>query len=139
MMQLKTISVLTLLLMIYGGQSAYAGSQLPPWFTDPHLPGYHGFSVTASPQSVGGLDGQRRVAMMMARAELGRIKQVNVNSREQIRQSSSAEGSKVDMQSQVQVSSSQLLDLSKMEVREEWVDPATGELYLWILVPYRQP
>ena len=108
---------------------------LPAWYHEPNMPGYLGISVSAPVQTMGGLEAQRRVAISKARAELGRIARVNVQSSNVIRESSSQDQSTTDFQSQTRLSSTEALDVSNMQVKEEWVDTKTGELYIRVLVP----
>ena len=126
--------LVTLLTACMGSGSKVAGVQPPDWFYNPDIPGYIGVSTTASPQSFGGIEAQQRVAESKARAELGRMARVQVQSRNLIRKSDQ-EG--VDMQTASRLSSAEMLDLSRMEVREQWLHPTTGDLYIWVLVPKR--
>lgn len=116
------------------GGSRVAGVELPDWFYNPDIPGYIGISTTAAPQSFGGLEAQQRVAESKARAELGRMARVQVQSKNLIRKSDQ-EG--VDMRTDSRLSSAEILDLSRMEVREQWLHPTTGDLYIWVLLPKR--
>ena len=126
--------LVSLLTACMGSGSKVAGVQPPDWFYNPDIPGYIGVSTTASPQSFGGIEAQQRVAESKARAELGRMARVQVQSRNLIRKSDQ-EG--VDMQTASRLSSAEMLDLSRMEVREQWLHPTTGDLYIWVLVPKR--
>ena len=126
--------LVSLLTACMGSGSKVAGVQPPDWFYNPDLPGYIGVSTTATPQSFGGIEAQQRVAESKARAELGRMARVQVQSRNLIRKSDQ-EG--VDMQTASRLSSAEMLDLSRMEVREQWLHPTTGDLYIWVLVPKR--
>lgn len=113
-------------------------TQPPAWFHEPDVPGYLGISVSASVQPMGGLEAQRRVALTKARAELGRINRVHVQSKNVLHQSSNNTGATTDFQNQTRLSSSEMLDVSNMEVREEWIDLANGDLYIWVLIPKKQ-
>ncbi|MDH5391634.1 MAG: hypothetical protein OEY11_00480 [Gammaproteobacteria bacterium] len=108
------------------------GVQLPDWFYNPNIPGYVGVSSIAPPQSFGGIKAQQRVAELKAQAELGRMKQLLVQSETRLHQSNQQ---KSDMQTQSRLSSATTLDLSRTMVREQWLHPKTGDLYLWMLAP----
>ena len=129
---LLTLSLIT---ACNGGMVRPSNSQLPDWYYEPDMPGYLGISVSAPVQSMGGIEAQRRVAISKARAELGRIARVNVQSSNVIRESSSKDESTTDFQNRTRLSSTEALDVSNMQVKEEWVDTKTGELYIRVLVP----
>ncbi|MCW8956545.1 MAG: hypothetical protein OQL09_06650 [Gammaproteobacteria bacterium] len=134
MNRLIVLLITTLLSACMGTGSKIAGVQPPDWFHNPDIPGYIGFSAKAAPQSFGGIEAQQRVAESKARAELGRMARVQVQSRNLVRKSDQ-EG--VDMQTASRLSSAEMLDLSRMEVREQWLHPVTGDLYIWVLLPKR--
>jgi len=125
----------TLIAACNGGAVRPSASQPPAWFHEPDVPGYLGISVSAPVQAMGGIEAQRRVALSKARAELGRINRVNVQSKNVIQQSANSTGAATDFQNQTRVSSSEILDVSAMQIREEWIDPSNGDLYIWALVP----
>ena len=129
---LLTMSLIT---ACNGGMVRPSNSQLPDWYYEPDMPGYLGISVSAPVQSMGGIEAQRRVAISKARAELGRITRVNVQSSNVIRESSSKDQSTTDFQNRTRLSSTEALDVSNMQVKEEWIDTKTGELYIRVLVP----
>lgn len=133
--RLLLLLTMSLITACNGGMVRPANSQLPAWFNEPDIPGYLGISVSAPVQSMGGLEGQRRVALSKARAELGRITRLNVQSSNVISQTSNKEQTSTDFQNRTRISSTETLDVSNMQVKEEWVDPATNELYIWVLVP----
>ena len=133
--RLLILLTMSLITACNGGMVRPSNSQLPAWYYEPDMPGYLGISVSAPVQSMGGIEAQRRVAISKARAELGRITRVNVQSSNVISQISSRDQSTTDFQNRTRLSSSEHLDVSNMEVREEWVDPKTGELYIWTLTP----
>lgn len=134
MNKLIVLLIISMLSACMGTGTKVAGVELPNWFHDPDIPGYIGISATAAPQSFGGIEAQQRVAESKARAELGRMARVQVQSRNLVRKSDQ-EG--VDMQTASRLSSAEMLDLSRMEVREQWLHPTTGDLYIWVLVPKR--
>lgn len=112
-----------------------AAPTLPAWYHEPNLPGYLGISVSAPVQTMGGLEAQRRVAMSKARAELGRITRLQVQSSQVIHESSHNNKTTTDMQTQTRLSSTATLDVSNMEIKAEWLDPSTHQLYIWVVLP----
>lgn len=133
--RLLLLLTMSLITACNDGMVRPANSQLPGWYYEPGMPGYLGISVSAPVQSMGGIEAQRRVAISKARAELGRIARVNVQSSNVIRESGSKDQSTTDFQNRTRLSSTEALDVSNMQVKEEWVDPETGELYVRVLVP----
>jgi len=106
--------------------------QLPHWYHNPNIPGYVGVSTIAPPQSFGGIKAQQRVAELKAQAELGRMKQLLVQSETHLQQSNQQQ-SRMDTHSRL--SSATTLDLSRAVIREQWQHPLSGDLYIWMLVP----
>ena len=95
------------------------------------MPGYTGISVSAAPQAFGGIEAQRRVALLKVHAELGRIQRVTVNTELVLTESSDSR----DLQTQTRLSSTEALDVSELEIRDEWIDPTTQTLYIRVLIP----
>ncbi len=108
---------------------------LPAWFYDPSFPGYVGVTASAPPQSIGGVEGQRRAALLMARAEMARMQGVQVTASSKTTVTSSKTGVQFSNADMRRLGTTQLLQLNNAEIKQEWVHPATGELYLWLVFP----
>jgi hypothetical protein len=108
---------------------------LPVWYDDPSLPGYVGVTASAPPQSIGGLEGQRRAALLIARAEMARMKSVQVQSLSQSSTTTTSSGVTFSNEDFRRVGSTQLLQLNNVVVKDEWINPETGELFLWLVYP----
>lgn len=116
-----------------GGSNASAGS--PAWILNPDKPGYQGVVGSAPKQDWGGREAQRRVALMKARQELAQMVRVQVESttRSQVVERAGKASRDSDIETRLQ--SSVALSLDQARVIEEWVDPQSGELYLWLVTP----
>jgi len=116
-----------------GGMVAGAGS--PAWILNPDKPGYQGVVGAAPKQGWGGIEAQRRVALMKARQELAQMVRVQVESTTRTRVEERAGKVSRDADFETKLQSSVSLSLEKAQVIEEWVDPESGELYLWLVTP----
>lgn len=112
--------------------------QLPAWYDDPSYPGYIGVIASAPPQSMGGLEGQRRAALLLARAEMARMKSVQVQSLSLTSTTTTGSGVTFSNEDFRRVGSTQLLQLNNVVVKDEWIHPQTGELFLWLVYPVGQ-
>ena len=116
-----------------GGPVAGAGS--PAWILNPDKPGYQGVVGSAPKQDWGGHEAQYRVALMKARQELAQMVRVQVESttRSQVEERAGKVSRDADIETRLQ--SRVALSLENAHVIEEWVDPQSGELYLWLVTP----
>lgn len=116
-----------------GGSNVGAGSTA--WILNHDKPGYQGVVGSAPKQDWGGREAQRRVALMKARQELAQMVRVQVESttRSQIEEHAGKVSRDADIETRLQ--SSVALSLDQARVIEEWVDPQSGELYLWLVTP----
>ncbi len=116
-----------------GSPNVGAGS--PAWILNPDKPGYQGVVGSAPKQDWGGREAQRRVALMKARQELAQMVRVQVESttRSQVEEHAGKVSRDSDIETRLQ--SSVALSLDQARVIEEWVDPQSGELYLWLVTP----
>lgn len=116
-----------------GGTNVGAGS--PAWILNPDKPGYQGVVGSAPKQDWGGREAQYRVALMKARQELAQMVRVQVESttRSQVEDRAGKVSRDSDIETRLQ--SSVALSLEQARVIEEWVDPRSGELYLWLVTP----
>ena len=112
--------------------------ELPAWYNDPSLPGYIGVTASAPPQSMGGLEGQRRAALLIARAEMARMKSVQVQSLSQSSTTTTGSGVTYSNDDFRRAGSTQLLQLNNVVIKDEWIHPETGELFLWLVYPVSQ-
>lgn len=112
--------------------------ELPFWYDNPSYHGYIGVTASAPPQSIGGLEGQRRAALLIARAEMARMKGVQVQSLSLTSTTSTSSGVTFSNEDFRRAGSTQLLQLNNVVVRDEWVHPETGELFLWLVYPVSQ-
>ena len=118
-----------------GPVSPVGGVELPAWYYDPSYPGYIGVTASAPPQSMGGLEGQRRAALLIARAEMARMKSAQVQSLSQTSTTTTSSGVTFSNEDFRRVGSTQLLQLGNVEIKDEWIHPETGELFLWLVYP----
>lgn len=112
-----------------------AGTGSPAWILNPDKPGYQGVVGSAPKQDWGGREAQYRVALMKARQELAQMVRVQVESttRSEIEERAGKVSRDADIETRLQ--SSVALSLENARVIEEWVDPQSGELYLWLVTP----
>lgn len=130
-----------LLLGCAGTGSKAAGgkpvSGAPSWVLNPDKPGHLSVVGSAPKQDWGGHAAQYRVAEMKARQELAQMVRVRVESTSQYVTEDRAGkvGRSADAETRLQ--SSVDLSLESARVIEEWTDPQSGELYIWLVTPAR--
>jgi hypothetical protein len=110
-------------------------SSAPSWVLNPDKPGYQSVVASAPKQDWGGRAAQYRVAEMKARQELAQMVRVRVESSNQYATEDRAGkvGRSADVETRLQ--SSVDLSLEAARVIEEWTDPQSGELYIWLVTP----
>lgn len=116
-----------------------AATPVPPgWIQNPDKPGYLSVVGSAKRQEWGGRDAQYRVAQMKARQALAQIVQTRVSS--SLQMSTEQSGGRItrDVDAELRLSSSVELQLDSARVIEEWNDPQTGTLYIWLVTPLVQ-
>lgn len=127
------------ILLISGCNSAtvreQSGVALPKWIDNPEYPGYVGITASAQPQQMGGIEAQRRVAHMLARAEMARVRSTSVQSDTRIETTASKSGVTINADDFRRASTAQALQLNDVKVIEEWTHPETGELFIWLAYP----
>ncbi len=118
-----------------GSKGSAADAGAPAWVLNPDKPGYQGVVGSAPKQDWGGHEAQYRVALMKARQELAQMVRVQVESTTRSR--IEERGGKVtrDADIETKLQSRVALSLDQAQVIEEWTDPQTGELYLWLVTP----
>lgn len=133
------LAAVWLLLGCAGTGSKAAGEQplsgAPSWVLNPAKPGYQSVVASAPRQDWGGHAAQYRVAEMKARQELAQMVRVRVESASQYATEDRA--GKVDRSADVETRLRSSVDLSLEAARviEEWTDPQSGELYIWLVTP----
>lgn len=102
---------------------------------NPDKPGYVSVIGSAPKQDWGGHAAQYRVAEMKARQELAQMVRVRVESTN--RYATEDRGGKVSRGADVETKLQSSVDLSLESARviEEWTDPQSGELYIWLVTP----
>lgn len=115
--------------------STVIDSKFPAWILNPDKPGYQSVVGSAPKQDWGGREAQYRVALMKARQELAQMVRVQVQSTNtyKVEDHDGEIGSNSDIETKLQ--SSVGLSLDEARVIEEWTDPQSGELYLWLVTP----
>lgn len=119
-----------------GGESENdSSSKRPAWVVNPEKSGYLSVVGSAPPQDWGGYQAQYRVAMMKARQELAQMARVQVESTAlfSVEERSGEVGRTSDIETRLRSNTD--INLDEARVIEEWVDPQTGELYLWLVIP----
>lgn len=116
-----------------GAATGVAGA--PAWVLNPDKSGYQGVVGSAPKQDWGGHEAQYRVALMKARQELAQMVRVQVESTTRSRVEERAGKVTRDADIETRLQSRVALSLEQAEVIEEWVDPKSGELYLWLVTP----
>ncbi len=91
------------------------------------------FTVSAPPQNMGGIEAQRRTAMLLAQKELANYLSSHVESVE-VTSQGTGKGD-ADYQQYARVSSKVGISAQRYRVDKEWLDPITGVFYLRLLFP----
>ncbi len=108
----------------------------PVWFATPNMDGYIGAVGIAKQQARGGIAAQRRVAKALAQNDLARSIKVIVSSEVNIEKLNVDTQTLKYYQSKVSTLSRHQAEevLSDFEIRDEWLDPKTKELYVWLVL-----
>lgn len=117
------------------GAEQLAPSQPPAWIHSPDKPGYLSVVGSAQKQEWGGRDAQYRVALMKARQELAQIIRTQVSSSSQVKTEERDGKVTRDVDIELKLQSSVDMQLDAARVIEEWSDPQTGNLYIWLTTP----
>jgi len=109
---------------------------MPIWVYNPNYGGYLGAVGIAKKLEKGGYPEQKRIAIMIAQSNLAKQIRILVNSEvytEKLRIS----------KKDYEIYKSKLKSLSKQEahaylkntiVKDQWIDPKTGDLYVWVVL-----
>jgi hypothetical protein len=136
------VCVAALLMLGCAGAGPKAGSGsgqvvagAPSWVLNPDKPGFVSVVGSAPKQDWGGHAAQYRVAEMKAHQELAQMVRVRVESTGKYATEDRA--GKVSRNADVETKMQSSVDLSLESARvvEEWTDPRSGELYIWLVAP----
>ena len=107
----------------------------PAWVLNPEKAGYVSVVGSAPKQDWGGHAAQYRVAEMKARQELAQMVRVRVESTNKF--ATEDRGGKISRSADIETKMQASVDLSLEAARvvEEWTDPQSGELYIWLATP----
>lgn len=113
----------------------------PVWFYNPGHEGYLGAVGMAKKQERGGYAAQKRLAVTIAQAELARQIEVFVNS--DLQTEKTIIDTKADQYYKAKLSSLTTQEtyqlIKNAVVKDEWVDPKTENLYLWVVIDEVNP
>ena len=109
--------------------------KLPYWFYNPNLTSFYGVAVKAQVQKFGGREAQMRAAMTMARVEIAKNARVQIRSSQTSATTATNKGLSEYSDTNTQISTGEVLRLDEVFLKEQWVHPETGELYIWLLMP----
>ena len=108
----------------------------PIWFTTPVYDGYIGAVGIAPKQNRGGFSAQKRVARMQAQKNLAKQISVLVKSEVKVEtlgvDSSTVQHYRQKVTSLTREQADQFL--SGFKVMDEWIDEASGEYYMWMVL-----
>jgi len=110
-------------------------SSLPHWVVmlppneDPNVISIVSSSVK---QPFGGIEAQRRSALLRAKSEISKIAKTRIKANQMI-QSNDKHGSvEENYDMNVQERSLNWLSFEHLNIKEQWIDPASGELFMWV-------
>jgi len=108
----------------------------PVWFYNPGHGGCLGAVGMAKKQERGGYAAQKRLAVTIAQAELAKQIEVFVNS--DLQTEKTIIDTKADRHYRAKLSSLTTQEtyqlIKNAVVRDEWVDPKTEEMYIWVVI-----
>ena len=107
----------------------------PYWLEEPLLNNHITAIGSALPQKIGGKEGQRRVALSKARAELAKAIRVQVSDELNITNTERNGQVHRHVQNRTQIKSLEMLRLNKAFIKDQWIDPVSQELFYWYVTP----
>jgi hypothetical protein len=116
-------------------QAATPKASSPAWVLNPEKVGFISVVGAAPVQDWGGRDAQFRVALTKAHQELAQMIRVQVKSSSRFKAEVSKAGLTQEGDIQTRLESHVGLQLDTARVIEEWTDPQSGMLYLWVATP----
>lgn len=138
----NTFSCLIAALLLLGcaeaGSTARSDRQVsgtPAWVLNPDKSGFQSVVGSAPKQDWGGHAAQYRVAEMKARQELAQMVRVRVESTNKYATEDRAGKVSRNADVETKLQSSVELSLESAKVIEEWTDPKSGDLYIWLITP----
>lgn len=119
----------------YQEQGKMSLSNYPIWFSNPNYDNHFG-AVGISAKHPDGYSIQKKTAVKIAQAELSRQIRVLVDSKltreERLSKNSLSEEYSSSLESFSKMSSNELLQTTT--VKDEWLNPENGELYVWVVL-----
>lgn len=110
-------------------------SNHPAWLEKPELDNHLAVVASAMPQTMGGLEGQRRAALLRARAELAKDVRVYVSKSFNVEKNSQQEQATV--QQNLNIRATELQQLEGAKINAEWISPENSELFIWYVIPLK--
>lgn len=117
------------------GSKPVDSARYPSWVLNPEKPGHISVVASAPKQDFGGNQAQYRVALIKARQELAQMVRVQVESSSEARIEDRSGKATHSYEQQDRLRSQASMRLDKAQVIEEWTDPKTGDLYIWLVTP----
>ncbi|MEK7813646.1 MAG: hypothetical protein AAB296_07780 [Candidatus Desantisbacteria bacterium] len=102
---------------------------LPAWF---YQPGVLGAVGAAEKQEKGGYAAQKRLAIVIAQAEIAKQIEIIINTELQTEKTMVNNDYHSKLSSLSKQETQQLI--KNAVVKEEWTNPKTGELYVWVVI-----
>ena len=109
---------------------------LPVWVYNPNYGGYLGAVGIAKKPARGGYPQQKRIAIMIAQSNLAKQIRVLVNAEVYTEKLRISKGDFETYKSKLKSLSKQEANayLKNTVVKDEWIDPKTGDLYVWVVL-----
>jgi len=110
-------------------------SSLPHWVVmlppneDPNVISIISSSVK---QPFGGIEAQRRSALLRAKSEISKIAKTRIKANQLIESNDIHGAVEENYDMNVQERSLNWLSFEHLNIKEQWIDPASGELFMWV-------
>ena len=105
--------------------------KVPSWFLNPNLEGYIGAVGSAPRQKNGSTEMQKRIALIQAKANIAKQIEVYIENELKTQKECSSEQCKSSINTSSTHQSGQMI--RNVIQKEEWTDPETGTLYIWVV------
>ncbi len=128
--------VIALSACVATGQQQVTIISQPAWVDKPELVGYIAVVGSAMRQNIGGIEAQRRAALLRARATLAKSVRVFVTKSLIIHKRQDQSEMRVDQS--IDIRAFELQQLHSAEVKAEWISPQSSELFIWYVIPVKQ-
>lgn len=106
----------------------------PAWINQPEQDNLNGVVGWAPPQDFGGQEAQYRVALLKARKSLAESIQTRIEVTITQAQKESGKTAQLEAQQKATLRTHVSLQLERAYVAAEWLEPDTGNLYLWLRI-----